>query len=69
MQLLTQGGSLVLLTRAAAKSLSYPDQSLMPKDYGTRLSAAEVADLVKFLNSLTKADLKPDRNEEQDDGE
>ena len=69
MQLLTQDGSLVLLTKAAVKSLSYRDQSPMPTDYGTRLSAAEVADLVNFLNSLTKADLKADRNEEQDDGE
>lgn len=69
MQLLTQDGSLVLLTKAAVKSLSYRDQSPMPADYGTRLSATEVEDLVNFLNSLTKADLKQDRNEEQDDGE
>lgn len=69
MQLLTQDGSLVLLTKAAVKSLSYRNQSPMPADYGTRLSAAEVADLVNFLNSLTKADLQPERNEEQDDGE
>lgn len=69
MQLLTQDGSLLLFTKAAVKSLSYRNQSPMPADYGTRLSATEIEDLVKFLNSVTKEDLKQARNEEQDDGE
>lgn len=69
MQLLTQDGSLLLFTKAAAKSLIYRDQSPMPADFGTRLSAAEIEDLVKFLNTVTKEDLKQARNEEQDDGE
>lgn len=69
MQLLTRNGSLLLFNKAAAKSISYLDQSPMPTDYGTRLSAAEVEDLVKFLNSVTKEDAKQARNEEQDDGE
>ena len=68
MQLLMRDGSLLLFTKAAAKSITYLDQSPMPTDYGTRLSAAEVEDLVKFLNFVTK-DLKQARNEEQDDGE
>lgn len=69
MQLLTRDGSLFLFTKAAVKSISYGDQSPMPADYGTRLSAAEIEDLVKFLNSVTKEDSKQARNEEQDDGE
>ena len=69
MQLLTQDGSLLLFTKAAVKSLSYRNQSPMPADYGTSLSASEIEDLVKFLNSVTKEDLKQARNEEQDDGE
>lgn len=69
MQLLTQDGSLLLFTKAAAKSITFRKQSPMPADYGTRLSAAEVEDLVKFLNSVTREDLKQAQSEEQDDGE
>jgi putative heme-binding domain-containing protein len=69
MQLLTQDGSLLLFTKAAAKSIIFRKQSPMPADYGTRLSAAEVEDLVKFLNSVTKEDLKQAQNEEQHDDE
>lgn len=69
MQLLTRDGSFLLFTKAAVKSISYRNQSPMPADYGTRLSAAEIEDLVKFLNSVTKEDLKRARNEDQDDGE
>ena len=66
MQLLTWDGSLLLFTKAAAKNISYRNQSPMPADYGTRLPAAEIEDLVNFLNSVTKEDSKQARNEEQD---
>jgi len=69
MQLLTPDGSLLLFTKAAVKSISYRNQSPMPADYGTRLSATEIEDLVNFLNSVTQEHLKQSRNEEQDDGE
>lgn len=69
MQFLTRDGSLLLFAKAVVKNISYRDQSPMPADYGTRLSAAEVEDLVKFLNSVTQEDLKQARSEEQDDGE
>lgn len=69
MQLLTRDGSLVLFIKAAAKSISYSNQSPMPADYGTRLSATEIEDLMNFLNSATKEHLKQARNEEQEDGE
>ena len=69
MQLLTRDGSLLLFTKTAAKGISYRNQSPMPADYGTRLSSAEVEDLVNFLNSITQENLKQARNEEQDDGE
>lgn len=69
MQLLTRDGALLLFTKAAAKSISYGNQSPMPVDYGARLSAAEVEDLVKFLDSVAKEDSKLARNEEQDDDE
>ncbi len=69
MQLLTRDGSLVLFAKAAVKSLSYGNQSPMPADYGTRLSKAEIEDLVNFLNSVTKEDSKPAQDQEKDDGE
>lgn len=69
MQLLSQDGSLLLFTKSAVKSLSYCNQSPMPADYGTRLSATEIEDLVNFLNSVTNKELKQTRNEEKDDGE
>jgi hypothetical protein len=68
MQLLTKEGSFILLTKSALKSLTYRNESPMPADYGTRLPAAEIEDLVNFLNSVTK-DSKQDRPEEQDDCE
>ena len=69
MQLLTRDGSLFLFTKAAVKNIDYRNQSPMPADYGTRLSASEIEDLVNFLNSVTKENLKQARDEEQDDGE
>ena len=69
MQILTRDGSLFLFAKSAVKSVSYRNQSPMPADYGTRLSPADIEDLVKFLNSAAKEDLKQARNEEQDDGE
>ena len=68
LQLLTQDGAILLFNKSAVKSLSYRDQSPMPADYETRLSSAEVEDLVNFLNSLTKG-LKKSAKEEQDDGQ
>jgi putative heme-binding domain-containing protein len=68
MQLLTRDGSLFLLTKSALKSLTYRQESPMPADYLTRLSPAEVEDLVNFLSSVTR-DSKQARSEDQDDGE
>ena len=69
MQILTPGGLLLLFSKSAVKSISHRHQSPMPADYGTQLSSAEIQDLVKFLNSVAKEDLKQARNEEKDDGE
>ena len=69
MQLLTRDGSFLLFNKAAVEGISYRNQSPMPADYGTRLSATEIEDLVNFLNSVTKEDLKQVQNKEQDDGE
>jgi len=68
MQFLARDGSLLLLTKSAVKSLTYRNESPMPTDYGTRLSAAELEDLVNFLSSVAR-DSKQARIEDQDDGE
>ena len=69
LQLLTQDGSIYLLTKAALANLSYRNQSPMPGDYGSRLSNSELDDLVKFLDSLTKEHLKKAESAEEEDDE
>ena len=67
MQLLTSDGSLYLLTKSALKNLSYRNESPMPADYGSRLSAAQIDDLVKFLDSLARENLKKEKIQEDED--
>jgi len=66
-QLLTQDGSIHLLTKSAVTNLSYRNESPMPADYRTRLSAAEIDDLVKYLDSLAKEGSKKDASKEKED--
>jgi len=67
MQLLTQDGSIYLLTKSSLKSLSYRKESPMPADYGSRLSNAEIDDLVNYLDSLSKENSKKNRSKEDED--
>ena len=55
-QLLTQGGTLHLLSKSTLVSLSYRNESPMPADYETRLSASQLDDLVNYLVSLANMD-------------
>lgn len=48
-QLQDENGSYHLFQKSDLKNLEYLDQPLMPTDYGTRLTAAELDDLVSFL--------------------
>ncbi len=45
----TQDGRYHLLARTELTDMHYTDQSLMPRDYGTRLTPKELNDLVSFL--------------------
>ena len=54
LQLLTSDGVIHLLPKDSLAKLSYLERSPMPADYGTRLSAAELDDLVKYLFSFAK---------------
>jgi cytochrome c oxidase cbb3-type subunit III len=66
-QLLTQDGVLHLLPKSALSSLSYRSESPMPADYGTRLSAAELKDLVNYLSSIAEKDAKQQTKEDDPD--
>jgi PQQ-dependent dehydrogenase (methanol/ethanol family) len=50
-------GQLHLLDKSTLADLQYEDRSLMPGDYGTRLSAAELRDLLAYLHTLQGRDL------------
>lgn len=45
----TEDGRFHLLARGDVNSVQYAGRSLMPRDYGTRLSSNELDDLVSFL--------------------
>jgi cytochrome c oxidase cbb3-type subunit 3 len=45
----TEDGRYHFLTRSSLAAVNYTDHSLMPHDYGTRLTAKELDDLVGFL--------------------
>jgi PQQ-dependent dehydrogenase (methanol/ethanol family) len=50
-------GQLHLLDKAALVEVRYEDRSLMPGDYETRLSAAELGDLLAYLRTLQGRDM------------
>jgi cytochrome c oxidase cbb3-type subunit 3 len=54
LQLQTPDGAFHSVTRANVASISYSKTQLMPADYGSMLSAAELNDLVSFLMSIVK---------------
>lgn len=55
-QLLAPDGTLHLLAKSSLAKLTHRDESPMPADYGKRLSAAEIDDLVNFLSSTASRD-------------
>ena len=52
-QLQTKDGTFLFLQKADVQSLEYATQSLMPINYGDRLSHGELNDLISFLMSAT----------------
>ena len=57
LQLQTLDGSFHLFIRTDLKSVEHQDRSLMPSDYSSRLSHAELDDVVSYLMSVAKDDL------------
>jgi cytochrome c oxidase cbb3-type subunit 3 len=45
----TEDGQYHFLSRSSLATVNYTDHSLMPRDYGTRLTSRELDDLVAFL--------------------
>jgi cytochrome c oxidase cbb3-type subunit 3 len=54
LQLLDMDGKLRLLSRDELREIEYEKASLMPANYGERLSAAELKDLLAFLSRLAR---------------
>jgi putative heme-binding domain-containing protein len=64
LQLQTTDGTLYLLNRPELRSLEYQPRSLMPDDYGSRLSHDELDDLVSYLFSVARNTNKPQAEQE-----
>ena len=57
LQIVDATGSLHLLDKLRLESVTVDNRSLMPGDYATRLSAAEMTDLVAYLRAQEGRDL------------
>ncbi len=57
LQLQTLDGTYHLFTKTDLKSVEHQDQSLMPSDYGSRLSRVDLDDVVSYLMSVAKTKL------------
>jgi putative heme-binding domain-containing protein len=68
-QLQSHDGTLYLLNKSELAGLSYRNESPMPADYATRLSSAELDDLVNYLFSISKNEAKQSGNREEPDEE
>jgi len=66
-QLLSPDGTIHLLPKRSLAKLAYRDQSPMPADYGTKLSSADLDDLVNFLSSLPEKKSNPKVEDAQED--
>jgi cytochrome c oxidase cbb3-type subunit 3 len=64
LQLQTADGALHLLDRSELRSIEYQPRSLMPDDYGSKLSRKELDDLVSYLASVARNTNKPQAEQE-----
>lgn len=64
LQLQTTDGTLHLLNRSGLRSIEYQRRSLMPNDYGSRLSRQELDDLVSYLFSVARSGNSPQAEQE-----
>lgn len=71
LQIQTTDGAFHLFSKSELRSMEYQARSLMPSDYGSRLSGPELDDLVGYLMSIGRANTlrtgskPPAKNDEQ----
>jgi putative heme-binding domain-containing protein len=65
-QLQTEDGSFHFFNKSDLKNIEHQPRSLMPADYSTRLSAAEIDDIVSYLVKVSRAhpEPKPAKNDD-----
>jgi putative heme-binding domain-containing protein len=63
LQLQTLDGAFHLLTKSELSNVERQNSSLMPADYGSRLTRQEIDDLMAFLISITPNRPKPEEKE------
>jgi len=56
LQMIDASGQLQVVDKTAGAQVRYENRSLMPADYGSRLSAQEIQDIVAYLGSLKGRD-------------
>ena len=59
MQLQSEDGAFHFLSKADLKSIERGQDSIMPSDYSSRLSAAQLNDIVSYLLSLRSTSAAP----------
>ncbi len=64
LQLQTLDGTFHLLNKSELQKIEYQPRSLMPDDYGSRLSSKELDDLVSYLVSVAGNKNKPEAQQE-----
>jgi putative heme-binding domain-containing protein len=73
LQLQATDGTFHLFSKSGVKSVEVQSQSLMPAEYGSKLSSKQLDDLINYLVSVGKAAKhshgKNDHDDEDDDGE
>jgi cytochrome c oxidase cbb3-type subunit III len=69
LQLQTLDGVFHLFTKSELKNVEHQDRSLMPSDYGSRLSSAELDDVVSFLMNAAHTKRIPKTKVRKEEGE
>ena len=69
LQLQTLDGVFHLFTKSELKNVEHQDRSLMPSDYGSRLSSAELDDVVSFLMNAAQTKRIPKTKVRKEEGE
>jgi cytochrome c oxidase cbb3-type subunit III len=65
LQLQTIDGAFHLFTKSELQSVEYQPRSLMPDDYGSKLTRQELDDLVSYLMSIGQTSKKPHAEKER----